>query len=61
MPPILHSHGAGKKGSVQRQAELDLSEDLLVKPVGSRKLHGGSDVEVNGTVSERTHTQKNVL
>ena len=51
VPPILHSHGSGRKDSVQRQTELDLSEDLLVKPVGSRKLHDGSDVGMNGAVS----------
>jgi len=36
VPPMLHSYGLTRKDSVQREAELDLSEDLLVTPVRSR-------------------------
>lgn len=41
VPPTLHSHGSMRKDSVQREAELDLSEDLLVRPVRSRKEESG--------------------
>lgn len=48
VPPTLHSHSSARKDSVQKQAELELSDDLLVTPVRSRKDHGGSDEGVDG-------------
>ena len=35
---MRQSHGSIRKDSVQREAELDLSEDLLVRPVRGRKV-----------------------
>ena len=48
---MLHSHGLTRKDSVQREAELDLSEDLLVTPVRSKPQQ---DVftEVDDSVSQ---------
>ncbi|KAJ7337127.1 hypothetical protein OS493_009980 [Desmophyllum pertusum] len=37
VPPMLHSHNRTRKDSVQREADLDVSENLLVSPVRSRK------------------------
>ena len=47
---MLHSYGLTRKDSVQREAELDLSEDLLVTPVRSR-LEQHDSTEGNDSVS----------
>lgn len=36
VPPKFHSHNLGRKDSVQRETDLDVSENLLVSPVRSR-------------------------
>ena len=47
VPSAFHSRRSARKDSVNREAEIDLSEDLLVKPVrsskGSADLTGGED------------------
>ena len=47
MPSAFHSRRSARKDSVNREEEIDLSEDLLVKPVrsskGSADLTGGED------------------
>ena len=47
VPSTFHSRRSARKDSVNREAEIDLSEDLLVKPVrsskGSADLTGGED------------------
>lgn len=42
MPSAFHSRRSARKDSVNREAEIDLSEDLLVKPVRSSK--GSADL-----------------
>ena len=36
VPPNFHTHHLGRKGSVQREADLDIAGNLLVSPVRSR-------------------------
>ena len=42
MPSAFHSRRSARKDSVNREAEIDLSEDLQVKPVTSSK--GSADL-----------------
>lgn len=48
-PFALQLHGSARKDSVQRQAELDSSENLLVMPVRKRNQNVTS-LEVDATV-----------
>lgn len=48
VPPKIHSHNLGRKDSVQRETELDISENLLVSPVRSRNREHVS-IEVDDT------------
>jgi hypothetical protein len=50
VPRKFHSHNLGRKDSVQREADLDISENLLVSPVRSRNKERVS-TEVEDTVS----------
>lgn len=49
VPPKIHSHNLGRKDSVQRATDLDISENLLVSPVRSRNKELVS-TEVDDTV-----------
>lgn len=52
VPPKIHSHNLGRKDSVQRETDLDISENLLVSPVRSRSKEHVSK-EVDNTVSSQ--------
>jgi len=55
VPPKFHSHNLGRKDSVQREADLDVSENLLVSPVRSRHKQLVS-TEVDNIVSLLNNT-----
>ena len=50
VPPKIQSHNLGRKDSVQRETDLDISENFLVSPVRSRNKEPVSK-EVDDTVS----------
>lgn len=55
VPPKFHSHNLGRKDSVQRETDLDVSENLLVSPVRSRHKQLVS-TEVDNIVSLLNNT-----
>ena len=55
VPPKFHSHNLGRKDSVQRETDLDVSENLLVSPVRSRHKELVS-TEVDNIVSLLNNT-----
>ena len=57
VPPMLHSHNRTRKDSVQREADLDVSENLLVSPVRSRKEEQAC-TEVEDVVSFKKRNSK---
>lgn len=52
VPPKFHPLNLGRKDSVQRETDLDISENLLVSPVRSRnKEHVSTEVDESVHVS----------